>query len=188
MKEIDTCIVDYARKFAQETHKNHKRRDGITTYLDNLEGVVNRLKNLGVTNNNVLCAAWLHNILENKDITFDQINERFGREVAVTVMSLTKDENISKKNSEIQYVNQLKNAVFSTKIIKLCDISTNLKDLANAPLSKTQKNKQCKIFLHYLRVIKSDISKNKSTYPKVQEIIDGINTICIKFNQKPIVI
>ncbi|GBL42451.1 hypothetical protein LBMAG54_03640 [Nitrosopumilaceae archaeon] len=186
--EDTTDIILGAKKFAQEKHKNQKRKDGVTPYSDHLEGVVNRLKNLGVTDKDVLCAAWLHDIIEDTDVTFDQINERFGREVAVIVLSLSKDQNILKKDREIQYINQLKDASFQTKIIKLCDISANLKDLANAPISKTQKNKQIKKILHYLRIIKNDIIENKSEYPKIQEIIDGINTICVKFSQKPILI
>lgn len=186
--EDTTEIILGAKKFAQEKHKNQKRKDGVTPYSDHLEGVVNRLKNLGVTDKDVLCAAWLHDIIEDTDVTFDQINERFGREVAVIVLSLSKDQNILKKDREIQYISQLKEAPFQTKIIKLCDISANLKDLANAPISKTQKNKQIKKILHYLRIIKNDIIENKSEYPKIQEIIDGINTICVKFNQKPILI
>ena len=186
--EDTTDIVLGAKKFAQEKHKNQKRKDGVTSFTDHLEGVVNRLKNLGVTDKEVLCAAWLHDIIENTDVTFDQINERFGREIAVIVLSLTKDQNIPKKDREIQYITQLKEASFQTKIIKLCDISANLKDLSNAPISKTQKNKQIKKILHYLRIIKNDISENKSKYPKIQEIIDGINIICIKFNQNPILI
>jgi (p)ppGpp synthase/HD superfamily hydrolase len=186
--EVTTDRVLNAKKFAQEKHKNQKRKDGITSYSEHLEGVVNRLKNLGVTDKDILCAAWLHDIIEYTDVTFDQINERFGRDVAVIVLSLSKDQNIPRKDREIQYVNQLKDASFQTKIIKLCDISANLKDLANAPISKNQKNKQIKKILHYLRVIKNDISENKSKYPKIQEIIDGINTISIKFNQNPILI
>ena len=186
--EDTTDIILGAKKFAQEKHKNQKRKDGVTPYSDHLEGVVNRLKNLGVTDKDVLCAAWLHDIIEDTDVTFDQINERFGREVAVIVLSLSKDQNIPKKDREMRYINQLKNTSFQTKIIKLCDISANLKDLANAPISKTQKNKQIKKNLHYLRIIKNDISENKSKYTKIQEIIDGINTICIKFNQNPILI
>jgi len=176
-------IILSAKKFAQEKHKNQKRKDGVTPFSDHLEGVVNRLKNLGVTDKDVLCAAWLHDVIENTDVTFDQINERFGREIAVIVLSLSKDQNIPKNDREIQYITQLKKASFQTKIIKLCDISANLKDLSNAPISKTQKNKQIKKSLHYLRIIKNDISENKSKYPKIQEIIDGINIICIKFNQ-----
>ena len=188
MMEDTTDNILGAKKFAQEKHKNQKRKDGVTPYSDHLEGVVNRLKNLGVTDKDVLCAAWLHDIIEDTDVTFDQINERFGREVAVIVLSLSKDQNILKKDREVQYINQLKDASFQTKIIKLCDISANLKDLANAPISKTQKNKQIKKILHYLRIIKNDIIENKSEYPKIQEMIDGINTICVKFNQKPILI
>lgn len=181
-------IVLGAKKFAQEKHKNQKRKDGITTYSDHLEGVVNRLKNLGVVDKEILCAAWLHDIIEDTNVTFDQINERFGREVAVIVLSLSKDDKIPKKDRETQYINQLRDAPLQTKIIKLCDISANLKDLANAPISKTQKNKQIKKILHYLRIIKNDISENKARYPKIQEIIDGINTICVKFNQNPVLI
>ena len=186
--EDTTDIVLSAKKFAQDKHKNQKRKDGVTPYSDHLEGVVNRLKNLGITDKNALCAAWLHDIIEATDVTFDQINERFGREVAVIVLSLTKDQNILKKDRDVQYINQLKEASLQTKIIKLCDISANLKDLSNAPISKTQKNKQIKKILHYLRVIQKDISENMSTYPKIQEIIDGINAICIKFKLKPFLI
>jgi guanosine-3',5'-bis(diphosphate) 3'-pyrophosphohydrolase len=94
--EDTTDIILGAKKFAQEKHKNQKRKDGVTSYSDHLEGVVNRLKNLGVTDKDVLCAAWLHDIIEDTDVTFDQINERFGREVAVIVLSLSKDQNILK--------------------------------------------------------------------------------------------
>ncbi|GKS67463.1 hypothetical protein YTPLAS73_10100 [Nitrosarchaeum sp.] len=186
--EDSADIVLKAKKLAHEKHKNQKKKDGVTPYSDHLEGVVSRLKNLGVTDKNVLSSAWLHDIIESTDMTFDQINEKFGREIAVMVLSLTKDKNIPKKDIEQQYINQLKNAAIQAKIIKLCDISANLKDLANAPISKTQKNKQVKKVLHYLRIIKNDILESQTEYPKIIEIIEGINIICVKFHQKPIVI
>lgn len=183
-----TDLVLGAKKFAHEKHKNQKTRNGIRPYSDHLEGVVSRLKNLGITDKSVLCAAWLHDILEDTDVDFDQINERFGREVAVTVLSLTKDRNFPKKDRETHYINQLKDATLHEKIIKLCDIADNLKDLSNAPISQTQKNKQVKKIMHHLRVIKNDIIENRVVYPKIQEILDGVNTICVKFKQKPILI
>lgn len=186
--EDSADIVLKAKKLAHEKHKNQKRKDGVTPYSDHLEGVVNRLKNLGITDKNILAAAWMHDVIEDTDVTFDQINEKFGREIAVIVLSLSKDKNVAKKDIEQQYVNQLKNATSDAKIIKLCDISANLKDLSNAPISKTQKNKQVKKIIHYMRIIKNDISEKQSQYPKIVEIIDGINTICAKFHQKPIVI
>ncbi len=126
-----------AQKFACEKHKNQKRKDGITPFSDHLVGVVNRLKNLGIVNQNVLCAAWLHDIIEDTDVTFDEINEIFGNVISVLVLSLSKDSELPKKQREAQYIQQLKDSTLQAKIIKLCDISANLKDISNAPISKT---------------------------------------------------
>jgi (p)ppGpp synthase/HD superfamily hydrolase len=177
-----------AQKFAREKHKNQKRKDGITPFSDHLEGVVNRLKNLGISNQDVLCAAWLHDTIEDTDTTFDEINEIFGNTISVLVLSLTKDSELSKKERETQYIQQLKDSTLQAKIIKFCDISANLKDITNAPISKTQKNKQVKKLFHYLRIIKAGLSEIKSEYPKIQELTDGINSVGTKFRQRPIVI
>ncbi len=181
-------IVTHAKDFAREKHKNQKRKDGITPFYDHLEGVVNRLKNLGISNRNVLSAAWLHDTIEDSNTTFDEINEIFGNIISVLVLSLTKDFKLPIKEREFQYIQQLKNSPIETKIIKFCDISGNLKDIANAPISKTQKNKQVKKLFRYLRVIKKEISENKSDYPKIQELVAGINSVGSKFKQRHIII
>jgi guanosine-3',5'-bis(diphosphate) 3'-pyrophosphohydrolase len=181
-------IVLKAQKFAREKHKNQKRKDGITPYSEHLEGVVNRLKNLGISNQDILCAAWLHDTIEDTDTTFDEINEIFGNTISVLVLSLTKDSELSKKQRETQYIQQLKDSTLQAKIIKFCDISANLKDITNAPISKTQKNKQIKKSFHYLRVIKNGISEIKAEYPKIQELVDGMNSVGSKFRQRPITI
>lgn len=178
-------IILKAKNFASERHRNQKKKDGITSFSDHLEGVVNRLKNLGITDEVILSAAWLHDVIENSETTFDEINEIFGNAISVLVLSLTKNTKIAKKDAENQYVNQLKNSSYQTKIIKFCDISANLKDITKAPISKTQKNKKIKKLFFYLRVIRKDILEMKSTYPKIQDLIDGINAIGEKFKQKP---
>lgn len=186
--ENKTGVLLRAKNFALERHKNQKRPDGITTFYQHLEGVVFRLKNLGVTNMETLSSAWLHDILEKSDTTFDEINEMFGNSISVTVLSLTKDSHLPKKEIEHQFVKQLKEASIEAKLIKLCDISANVKDISSASISKTQKNKQIRKLFHYLRTIKNDLSKQKELYPKIQELIDGINTVGIKFRQRPVVI
>lgn len=179
-------ILQKAKIFAIEKHRNQKRKDGITPFSEHLEGVVNRLKNIGISNEEILSAAWLHDTIEHTDTTFEEINEIFGNTISVLVLSLSKDYKLAKKDIETQYVSQLKNSSFQSKIIKFCDISANLKDLLNAPISKTQKNKKIKKLFFYLRVIKKDIIENKSQYPKIQDMIDGINSIGQQFRQKPI--
>lgn len=180
-------LIGRAEKFACEKHRNQKKGSN-TPFSDHLEAVVSRLKNLGVTNDDVLSAAWLHDTIEKTDTTFDELNEVFGNTISVLVLSLSKNFQLSKKERESQYVQQLKKATFETKLIKLCDISANLKDITNSSLSKNQKNKQVKKLFHYLRVIKKDLSENIIDYPKIRELIEKINIAGGKFKQRPITV
>lgn len=180
-------MVFKAEKFALEKHKNQKRKDDITLFSEHLAGVVNRLKNLGITNPEILSAAWLHDTIENTDTTFEEINQIFGNAVSVLVLSLSKDLNLCNKEKELQYIQQLKKSSPQAKIIKFCDISANLKDISNSSLSKTQKNKKIKNLFHYLRIIKKELSETKSNYPRIQELVDGINSVGVKYRQKPVV-
>jgi len=179
---------DKAKKFACEKHRTQKRPDKNTPFVDHLEDVVNRLKNLGILNDDVLSAAWLHDSIEYTDTTFDEINQIFGNSISVIVLSLTKNLELVKKERELQYIQQLKNSSIESKLIKFCDISSNLKDISNAPISKTQKNKQVKKLFHYLRVIKKELSEIKLKYPNIQAQIDGLNAIGKKYRQRPLVI
>ncbi len=187
MNETQNKIKN-AMNFAQEKHRNQKRKDGVTPHINHLEGVVYRLKNLGITDTNIICAGWLHDTLEKTDTTFEEIIQRFGRETATLVLSLSKNMNLPKKDIENQYIKQLRDATIEAKIIKLCDISSNIKALSNSSLSNTQKNKKIRKMLQYLRVLKNEIYEEKVHYPKIQEIIDGINSVAKKFKQRPVTI
>ncbi|NIM25843.1 MAG: HD domain-containing protein [Nitrosopumilaceae archaeon] len=177
-----------AIEFAHKKHQHQKRPDGITPFVDHLEGVVNRLKNIGIANQNILSAAWLHDTIEKTDTTFEEVDSIFGNTISVLVLSLTKDKNLPKKKQEIQYINQLKNASKDSKIIKLCDASSNIKDIAKAPISRNQKNKKVRKIFHYIRVMKKDLIEAKERYPKIQELIDGINSVGKEFRLRPIIL
>lgn len=175
-----------AKNFALEKHKNQKRKDKVTPFYKHLEGVVFRLKNIGITNTDIICAAWLHDTIEHSDTTFDEINETFGNSISVLVLALTKDNNLPKKEREMQYVKQLRIASTEAKLIKLCDISANIKDISLGSISKTQKNKQIRKLFHYLRIIKKDLSEQQENFPKIHELIESINTAGSKFRIRPI--
>jgi (p)ppGpp synthase/HD superfamily hydrolase len=180
--------MESAEFFAKDKHKGMTRKDGITPYSTHLESVVSYLKSLGVTDEDVLCTGWLHDTIEDTNTTFDELYERFGKRIAVLVSSLSKDKKLPKKNRELQYVQQLKDAPIEAKIIKLCDISANLKDLASSKISKNQRKKTINQKLHYLKVIKNDLAESKSNYPKISHVIQGINDMLVKNGQKPILI
>lgn len=178
-------LVKSAELFAKNKHAGQFRADDTTPYSKHLEDVVNRLKSLGVIDENILCAGWLHDTIENTDTTFDDLYEQFESEIAVLVSSLSKDMKLTRKKREQAYVIQLKEASFSAKLIKLCDISANLSDLKNYEASKSKKLRQVKQKRHYLNIIKNDLIGN-TYYPYVQSLFESANLIFIKYAQRPI--
>jgi len=161
------------------------RKDGTTPYSKHLEDVVNRLKSLGVVDEELLCAGWLHDTIEDTETSFDDLFEQFGSRVVVLVTSLTKDMSLTRKQREQIYVKQLKEASFDAKLIKLCDISANLTDLKNWNASKSKKLRQVRKVRHYLTVIKNDLISNKD-YPKIITLLESINQTLKQFGQRTI--
>ncbi|MGI0057879.1 MAG: hypothetical protein ACREAK_10985 [Nitrosarchaeum sp.] len=52
----------------------------------------------------------------------------------------------------------------------------------------SKKKKTANQKLHYLKVIKNEIIENKSNYPKISNLIKGINDVLVENGQKPILI
>jgi len=178
-------LVSSAELFAKKKHSGMMRKDGTTSYSKHLESVVNRLKSLGVIDEELLCAGWLHDTIEDTDVTFDDLFEKFGSRVAVLVSTLSKDMSLTRKQRERSYVKQLREASFDAKLIKLCDISANLSDLKNYDALKSKKLRQVRKIRHYLVVIKNDLIKNPD-YPKIITLLESINQILKLFRQKPV--
>ena len=183
-------LVKNAELFAKSKHAGKLKKSGIT-YSKHLEEVVNRLKSLGVIDEEVLCTGWLHDILEDTDTSFDELFEKFGRRIAVLTLSLTKtkfviDTNdnstftltkkktLSKKQREKNYGIKLKESEVDAKIIKLCDISANLGNLKNQVISKTKKRKVLRELRYYLSIIQKDIMED-SKYQNATILLETIN-------------
>ena len=183
-------LLKNAELFAKSKHAGKLKKSGIT-YSKHLEEVVNRLKSLGVIDEEVLCTGWLHDILEDTDTSFDELFEKFGRRIAVltlsltktkfvidtdddSTLSLTKKRAIPEKQRQKEYAVKIKESEIDAKLIKLCDISANLGDLKKQTISKTKKRKILKKFRYYLLIIEKDLLENKE-YPKAITLLKTIN-------------
>lgn len=183
-------MLENAELFAKSKHAGKLKKSGIT-YSNHLENVVSRLKSLGVIDEEVLCAGWLQDILEDTDTSFDELFEKFGRRIAVltlsltktkfvidtdddSTLSLTKKRAIPEKQRQKEYAVKIKESEIDAKLIKLCDISANLGDLKKQIISKTKKRKILKKFRYYLLIIEKDLIKN-TEYPKAITLLEAIN-------------
>jgi (p)ppGpp synthase/HD superfamily hydrolase len=183
-------LLENAELFAKSKHAGKLKKSGIT-YSNHLENVVSRLKSLGIIDEEVLCAGWLQDILEDTDTSFDELFEKFGRRIAVltlsltktkfvidtdddSTLSLTKKRAIPEKQRQKEYTVKIKESEIDAKLIKLCDISANLGDLKKQIISKTKKRKILKKFRHYLLIIEKDLAEN-TEYPKAITLLETIN-------------
>jgi len=180
--------IHAAENFAKERHSGMTGKDGVTPHYEHLAAVTDRLKNLGISDEDVISASWVHDIIDYTETSFDELDQRFGSKVAVLVLSVSRDKSLPRAKQEEQYVKQLKDASFEGKLIKLCDISASLRDLKKSTFSKTKKTKEVKKMIFYLNVIKSDLIKNKSQVPGIVSLINGINDMISAHGQRPIIL
>ena len=179
-----------AELFAKTKHGRKLNGIGVS-YSNHLENVVNRLKSLGVIDEEVLCAGWLQDILEHTDTSFDELFEKFGRRVSTLILSLTetklvidtndnstlsltKKRTISKKQRQKEYGLKIKESELDAKLIKLCDISANLSELKNQVISKSKKRRILRELRYYLLIIEKDLAGH-TKYPQVITLLETIN-------------
>ena len=182
--------LENAELFAKSKHAGKLNESGVS-YSNHLENVVSRLKSLGVVDQDVLCAGWLQDILEHTDTSFDELFEKFGRRISTLILSLTKTKlvidtsddstlsltkkrTISKKQRQKEYGIKIKESEMDVKLIKLCDISTNLGNLKNQVISKTKKRRILKELRYYIIIIEKDLMQN-TRYPKAKILLENIN-------------
>lgn len=126
----------YALAFAAEKHKNQRRKDAqITPYINHPIDLVNVLVNEGgVVSWDVLCAALLHDVIEDTDTAEEELLAHFGKKVTSIVKELTDDKSLAK---DVRKRLQIETAPFASheaKLIKLADKICNLRDvLINPP-------------------------------------------------------
>jgi len=175
-----------AKKFAMKKHFHQKRKDQKTKYWKHLEQVVIRLEKMGIKDKDILCAGWLHDTIEDTDTAFDDIDKKFGKNVANIVSSVTKDTRLIQKQREKNYILQLKKASWNAKTVKLGDVVANIADLKNSCYSYPEQKKQVKDKIPYINAIKQGIVAKKSRFPGLGIIENELNVSLEKYHQKPI--
>ena len=91
-RRVDTKLIMKAFNFANEKHKNQKRVSG-EPYIIHPINVAYILAEIGL-DDSTICAALLHDIVEDTDTTHEDLVQNFGTEIADMVQGVTKLGNI----------------------------------------------------------------------------------------------
>lgn len=84
-------LVDKAKAFATAAHgaQNQKRKYTNENYIDHPAAVVALLREHGITDEATLCAAWMHDVIEDCPVALCEIGASFGRDIENIVCALT---------------------------------------------------------------------------------------------------
>ena len=105
------------------------RRDDCTPYIAHPARVALIVAvEFGCTDETVLAAALLHDVLEDTTADYDDLLEHFGRDVADFVAYLSKDSRLVEPDREQEYDERLAEGPWRAKLIKLADVYDNLAD------------------------------------------------------------
>jgi guanosine-3',5'-bis(diphosphate) 3'-pyrophosphohydrolase len=122
--------------YAQDHHGDQRRPTGVP-YLEHLlEALEVLVRGAGVTDTGILCAAVLHDVVEDTDATVDDVRAVFGPRIAELVGWLTIPEpgpGQDKAAVKLDYLRGLRHAPRDAILVKLADRASNAQTLRNLP-------------------------------------------------------
>lgn len=133
----DDCTprVLRALAFAAHKHRDQRRKDsGASPYINHPIALANILCNeAGINDVDVLCAALLHDTVEDTDTSVDELLRQFGPTVARIVMDVTDDKTRPKAERKQAQIEHAADACAQAKLVKLADKIANLRDIVDQP-------------------------------------------------------
>ena len=124
-----------ALAFASRKHINQRRKDAdASPYINHpIALVYNLVDEAGIHDMDVLCAALLHDTLEDTETTAAELALAFGGTITGIVIEVTDDKTLAKeerKRLQIEHALRLSPAA---RLVKVADKIANLRDVADNP-------------------------------------------------------
>src|SRR5262245_12466538 len=122
--------VNRAYEVAADAHSNQTRDEGTPYIVHPVRVAVSLVDELNLFSPTLICSALLHDVIEDSDITREDIARMFDDDVATVVWLLTKLEEVRLSD----YLARIEAAADTgAPIVKLCDRLDNLRSVAYTP-------------------------------------------------------
>ena len=161
-----------AMAFAADKHRNQRRKDAeASPYINHPIALVNVLANEGgVQDVTVLCAAVLHDTIEDTETTADELRALFGDQVAAVVLEVTDDKSLDKAQRKQLQIEHAAHCSPQAKLVKLADKICNLRDLLTSPPADwSAERKQA-----YFDWAAAVVAGLRGVHPGLEAVFDGL--------------
>jgi GTP diphosphokinase / guanosine-3',5'-bis(diphosphate) 3'-diphosphatase len=131
----ELALLLKALAFAAHKHRDQRRKDAeASPYINHPIALADVLVNEGgVSDVEVLCAALLHDTVEDTATTHQELADAFGSRIARIVAEVTDDKALAKAERKRLQVEHAAALSREAKLVKLADKICNLRDVAQRP-------------------------------------------------------
>ncbi len=133
--EEDMALFLQALKFSSVKHAGQVRKgnDG-TPYINHPVEVTTVLYNeAGVRDMVLLCAALLHDVIEDTGVTHEGLSVQFGKEIADIVEEVSDPKGLSQEEARARQIEIAPDMSYRAKLLRLADKACNVIDIAKSP-------------------------------------------------------
>lgn len=138
---MNSSLLAKALKFAVK-HHDGVFRDGevpVPYACHPVEVMLTLRHRVGITDEAILAAALLHDVVEDTEVTLDDIGQKFGEDVATIVAQVTRDEPSEKETKNLtkdeiwelrtqNLIEEIRQMTTAGHLIKLSDRLSNIKE------------------------------------------------------------
>ncbi|HVS92488.1 MAG TPA: bifunctional (p)ppGpp synthetase/guanosine-3',5'-bis(diphosphate) 3'-pyrophosphohydrolase [Mucilaginibacter sp.] len=148
----DKKLIRKAFELALESHKDMRRKSGEPYIYHPIAVAQIAAEEIGLGPTSVVCAL-LHDVVEDTDVTLDDIERMFGKKVALIIDGLTKISGVFDTNSSLQAENFRKMLLTLADdvrviLIKLADRLHNMRTMEFMPRDKQLKLSSETVYLY----------------------------------------
>jgi len=168
----DLALLLRALAFAAHKHRDQRRKDAeASPYINHPIALADVLMNEGgVTDIEVLCAALLHDTVEDTATTHEELVDAFGSRIARIVAEVTDDKALPKSERKRLQVEHAASISREAKLVKLADKICNLRDVVDRPPAKWDLQRR----REYFDWAKQVVDRMRGVHPRLESHFDDV--------------
>lgn len=164
--------------FAAHKHRDQRRKDAeASPYINHPIGLIDVLANeAGITDINVLCAAVLHDTIEDTQTSAEELEHHFGSKIASIVSEVTDNKAQPKADRKRLQIEHASHTSYEARMVKLADKVCNLRDILASPPADWPVQRKLEYFDWAAQVV----DQLRGTHAPLEAVFDNVHARAIE--------